>query len=72
MVGGLHSLYFYETEQRNLLQLLYLSGEGKGLMGRDGGGDLMNIQCKPIQNCCNESPVYNEYVLIEMKKRVFI
>jgi hypothetical protein len=33
-----------------------LSGEGRGLRGRDGVGDLTNVKCNPIQNCHNESP----------------
>jgi hypothetical protein len=37
-------------------------------MGRDGGDNLINIQQKPIWNCHNESPLYNEYVL---KKNFF-
>jgi hypothetical protein len=31
-------------------------------------GNLTNVQCEFIQNCCNESPLYNEYILIKMKK----
>jgi hypothetical protein len=31
-------------------------------------GDLTNVQYKPIQNCHNESPLYNEYILIKMKE----
>jgi hypothetical protein len=32
-----------------------LSGAGERLMERDSGGDLTNVQYKPIQNCHNES-----------------
>jgi hypothetical protein len=30
----------------------------------DGGGELTNVHCKPIWNCHNEFPLYNEYILI--------
>jgi hypothetical protein len=40
----------------------------KGVERGDGGGVLTNVQCKAIQNCHNESPLYNEYILIKMKK----
>jgi hypothetical protein len=32
-------------------------------------GDLNNVQCKTIQNCHNELPLYNENNVIKMKKR---
>jgi hypothetical protein len=35
----------------------------------DGGGDLTNVQCKAIQNCHNKFPLYNEYMLIKIKKK---
>jgi hypothetical protein len=31
--------------------------------GGDGGDNLTNVQCKAIQKCHNESPLYNEYIL---------
>jgi hypothetical protein len=31
-------------------------------------GDLTNVQYKPIWNCYNESPLYNQYILIKKKK----
>jgi hypothetical protein len=37
--------------------------------GEGGGGDLTNVQCKPLHNCHNESPLYNEYILIKMGKK---
>jgi hypothetical protein len=37
-----------------------IGGAGKGLRGREGGGDLTNVQCKPNWNCHNESPLYDE------------
>jgi hypothetical protein len=33
-----------------------LSGMERGLRERDGGGDLTNVQYKPIWNCPNVSP----------------
>jgi hypothetical protein len=38
------------------------------LRGRDGEGDLTNIQYKLIWNCHYESPLYDEYSLILNKK----
>jgi hypothetical protein len=29
---------------------------GRGMMERDGGASLTNLQCKPIQKCHNEFP----------------
>jgi hypothetical protein len=34
-------------------------------VGRDSGGDLTNVQYKPIWNCHKESPLYNEHILIK-------
>jgi hypothetical protein len=36
-------VHVYETEQRK--PTIALSGVGKGSRGRDGGGDLTNVQC---------------------------
>jgi hypothetical protein len=46
-----------------------LSGARRGLEEGDGKGDLTNVQCKAIQNCHNESPMYNESILIKMGKK---
>jgi hypothetical protein len=43
------------------------SQQEERLMGVTGGNDLSNVQCKAIQNC-HKSPMYNEYMLIKMKK----
>jgi hypothetical protein len=45
---------------------------GRGFVGGDGGDHLTNLQCKPILNCYKESPLYNEYSLIKMKKREIV
>jgi hypothetical protein len=37
-----------------------------GCAGREGGGDLNNVQCKATQNSYNESPLCNEYILVKM------
>jgi hypothetical protein len=56
------------------LHAIALSGAGRGLQwgggrgGEDSGGNLTNVQCKAIQNCHNESPLYNEYILIKIGK----
>jgi hypothetical protein len=46
-----------------------LSGTGGSRRGGDDGVSLTNEQCKPIQNCHNESPLYNEYILIKMNDK---
>jgi hypothetical protein len=38
----------------------------EGVGGRDDGGDLTNVQCKPNWNCHNESPLFNEYIQIKI------
>jgi hypothetical protein len=43
---------------------LTLSGRGKGHRGRDAGRDLTNVQYKCTWNCPNESPLYNDYIMI--------
>jgi hypothetical protein len=40
----------------------FKTGQGQGSKGRDGGGDLTNVQCTIFQY--NESSMYNEYILI--------
>jgi hypothetical protein len=47
---GLHILLRNRT-----VEPLALSRIGRGQRGRDGVGNLTNVQCKPIQNCHNES-----------------
>jgi hypothetical protein len=46
------------------------SGTGKGLRGRDNGGDLTNVQYKPVLNCQYESPppYPNKKFIIEKKR----
>jgi hypothetical protein len=38
----------------------------KGLRKSDGGGDLINVKSKAIQNCHSEFHPYNEYILIKI------
>jgi hypothetical protein len=62
MVDGFH----IHTSYRRMNPLaIPLSGVWRGL-GRDGGGDITNIQCRVIQNCLNESLLYNKYIIIKM------
>jgi hypothetical protein len=42
-------IYIYKIAHRNFLRVV-LSRAGSG---RDGGDNLTNAQCKPIQNCHN-------------------
>jgi hypothetical protein len=39
---------------------------GRGLRGRDDGGNVNNVQYKSNQNCHYKSPLYNEYTLIKI------
>jgi hypothetical protein len=43
-----------------------LSGEGRGLGGRDDGSNVNNVQYKSKQNGHYESPFCNEYILIKI------
>jgi hypothetical protein len=55
-------IYLYETELKNLA--VALSGVGKGLRGRDNGGNVNNVQYKSNRNC-HYNPPYNEYIQIK-------
>jgi hypothetical protein len=46
-----------------------LRGTGRELLSEDGRGDLTIVQYKAIQNWHNKFPLYNEYMLIKMKKK---
>jgi hypothetical protein len=41
----------------------------EGIVGGDCWGDLTNVQYKATQNCHNESPLYNEYILIKIEEK---
>jgi hypothetical protein len=56
MVDGLHIVIW--NRAKNPLAIP-LSEVGRGLIERDGGDNLSNVQYKPIWNCHNESPLYN-------------
>jgi hypothetical protein len=60
-------IYLDEKRPKKLLGIA-LSGVGRRLRGRDRGGDLTNVQYKPIWNCHNKSTLYNEYILINKIK----
>jgi hypothetical protein len=63
MVDGPHTPIWNRTKKPLAIAL---SGVGRGLMGRDGEGNVNNVQCKTNQNCYYESlPLYNEYILIK-------
>jgi hypothetical protein len=53
MVGGLHILIWNRTKKPFAVAS---SGARRGLSGREGEGDLPNVQYKPIWNCHYESP----------------
>jgi hypothetical protein len=63
MVDGLHILYEIEETSCNCS-----SGMGRGLMRREDGGELTNVQYKPNQNFHYEFPWYNEYI----PRKIFI
>jgi hypothetical protein len=46
--------------------VIVLSGAVRGSRERDRGDDLTNVQYKPIWNCHNEFPPYNDYILIKI------
>jgi hypothetical protein len=48
-------VYLYETELRTLA--IALSGVGKGLRGRDDGGNVNNVQHKSNWNCHYDPPL---------------
>jgi hypothetical protein len=63
MVNGLH-IHIQNRTRKPLA--FHLSGVWRGLRRGYGGGNLTNVQCKPIQNCCKDSSLYNEYILRKM------
>jgi hypothetical protein len=61
MVDGLRTLIQNRTKKP---LTIVLSGTGWESRGRDGGGDLTNVQYNPIWNCHSESSLFNENILI--------
>jgi hypothetical protein len=59
--------FIHEIEKKKSFSIV-LSGVGQGLMGRDSGSDLLNVQYKPIGNFHNESPLYNKYTLLKINE----
>jgi hypothetical protein len=57
MVGGYHLFIQNET----FCNCFKWDWKRLELTGRNGEDDLTNIQYKPIWNCHNEFPLYNEY-----------
>jgi hypothetical protein len=53
MVDVLHILIQNKTKKPLAIAL---SGVGRRSRERDGGGELTNVQYKPIWNCHNEHP----------------
>jgi alpha-L-arabinofuranosidase len=43
-----------------------LNGVGMGMWGTSNGGELTNVQYKPICNCHSEFPLYNEHTVIKI------
>jgi hypothetical protein len=54
---GWWTSYIYMKQQWNLLQVLEV--------GRHSGGDLTNVQYKPIWDHHNESPLEKESIIIK-------
>jgi hypothetical protein len=67
-MDGLQTLIWTRTKKPISIAV---SGAGSELRGRDGGGDLTNVQHKPIWNCHNESCLYNKYILIKKSKNLY-
>jgi hypothetical protein len=59
-VDGLHILIQNKTMKP---LAIVLNGEEEADVER-WGNDPTNVHCKPIQNCHNQSSMYNEYILI--------
>jgi hypothetical protein len=55
----------------NKFLAIALSGAGRGMMGRDCGSDLTNVQDKPAWNCHSEFPLYHEYIQIKIFFKYF-
>jgi hypothetical protein len=53
MVDGVHVLIWNRTKKPLAIPL---SGAWRGSRVRDGGGDLANVQYKPVWNCHSEFP----------------
>jgi hypothetical protein len=41
----------------------------EGVEGQKRWNDLTNVQCKFIQNCHYESPLYNKHTLVKRKEK---
>jgi hypothetical protein len=52
-VDGLHIFILNRTKK---LLAIALSGVGRGLSGRNDGGDVTNVQYRSNQKCHYESP----------------
>jgi hypothetical protein len=60
MVDGLHTPIRSKTKKP---LAIVLSGMGRGLRGKDDGGNRNNVQYKTDQNCHCKSP-HNKYILM--------
>jgi hypothetical protein len=65
MVDGLHISIWNITKKPFAI---VLGRVGRGLRGRDDRENVNNVQYKSNQNCHNESPLYNECILIKINK----
>jgi hypothetical protein len=54
-VYGIWTSYKYVKQNKKPLAIA-LSEVGRGLKGRDDGGNVNNVHCKSNQNCYYESP----------------
>jgi hypothetical protein len=67
MVDGFH--IHIQTRMMKPLAIA-LNGTGMGLGGgEDGGGNVTNVQHKPVWNCHNESFLSSKHILIKMGKK---
>jgi hypothetical protein len=45
-------------KQNNEISCNYFKWGGEGVQGKDCGSNLTSVQCEPIENYHNESPLY--------------
>jgi hypothetical protein len=64
MADGLHIPIWNRTKKP--LAIALSAGVGRGLRGRDNGGNVTNVQYKCNQNCHYKFPLHNEYILIKI------
>jgi hypothetical protein len=52
---GIWTSYTYMKQNKETSRNCF-KWDGEGMEGRESGGELTNVQCKPNWNCHNEPP----------------